>query len=449
MAELYRTLLHNRHVKLGATVVEFGGWEMPVQYPAGIVQEHLATRRRSGLFDVSHMGRFRVAGGDALLFLQQVLTNHAAALNVGEAQYTMIPDAAGGALDDAYLYRFLPEEFLLVVNASNRQKDWDHLNAAARAFRSVELADLTWDMAMLSLQGPESKSVLAGILESGRLPEPLRNRLSVAAFNGARLLIGRTGYTGEPLGFELFVEAATAPALWDHLIAAGVQPVGLGARDTLRLEAALPLYGHELGRDPDGREIPIFACDLARFAVSFSPLKGDYVGRNALERQFGAWRRFADRDFSRLADLPRVIKPIALIDKGIARAGARVLRGGKPAGFVTSGTMVPYWVSAGSGIDSVQTDEKGMRAIALALLDSDLHDGDEIAIDIRGKSVRAVMVPYHLRNEAPPGPGRFSGTSSAWANARASRRGSRFTRCAPWWTRPCATMSGGRRSAST
>ena len=402
MAELYRTMLHNRHVKLGATVVEFGGWEMPVQYPGGIVQEHLATRRRSGLFDVSHMGRFRVAGGDALLFLQQVLTNHAAALNVGEAQYTMIPDAAGGAMDDAYLYRFLPEEFLLVVNASNRQKDWDHLNAAARGFRSVEMADLTWDMAMLSLQGPESKSVLAGILESGRLPEPLRNRLSVAAFNGARLLIGRTGYTGESLGFELFVEAATAPALWDRLIAAGVQPVGLGARDTLRLEAALPLYGHELGHDPEGREIPIFACDLARFAVSFSPLKGDYIGRNALERQFGAWRRFADRDFSRMADLPRVIKPIALIDKGIARAGARVLRGGKPAGFVTSGTMVPYWVSAGSGIDSVQTDEKGMRAIALALLDSDLHDGDEIAIDIRGKSARAVIVPYHLRNEAPP-----------------------------------------------
>jgi aminomethyltransferase len=402
MAELYRTLLHNRHVKLGATVVEFGGWEMPVQYPGGIVQEHLTTRRRSGLFDVSHMGRFRVAGGDALLFLQQVLTNHAAALSVGEAQYTMIPNAAGGAMDDAYLYRFLPEEFLLVVNASNRQKDWDHLNAAARGFRSVELADLTWDMAMLSLQGPESKSVLAGILEAGRLPEPLRNRLGVAAFNGARLLIGRTGYTGEPLGFELFVEAATAPALWDRLIAAGVQPIGLGARDTLRLEAALPLYGHELGHDPEGREIPIFACDLARFAVSFSPLKGDYIGRNALERQFGAWRRFADRDFTRMADLPRVIKPIALIDKGIARAGARVLCGGKPAGFVTSGTMVPYWVSAGSGIDSVQTDEKGMRAIALALLDSDLHDGDEIAIDIRGKSVRAVIVPYHLRNEAPP-----------------------------------------------
>ena len=448
MAELYRTSLHGRHVKLGATVVEFGGWEMPVQYPAGIVQEHLATRRRSGLFDVSHMGRFRVAGGDALPFLQQVLTNNAAALNVGEAQYTMIPNAAGGAMDDAYLYRFFPNEFLLVVNAANRQKDWEHVSAAARGFRSLELADLTWELSMLSLQGPQARAILTAILGSGRLPEPLRNRLSMAEFNGARLLIGRTGYTGEPLGFELFIDAAPAAALWDRLIAEGVQPVGLGARDTLRLEAALPLYGHELGLDPEGREIPIFACGLARIAVSFSPLKSDFVGRGALTRQFEAWRRFAAGDFSRMADLPRVNKPIALIDKGIARAGARVLRGGKPVGFVSSGTMVPYWVSAGSGIDSVQTDDKGMRAIGLALLDSDLSEGAEIEIDIRGKLARAVIVPYHLRNGPRRGPGRFSGTNSAWANGRALRRGSRFTRCAPWWTRPCATMPGARPSAS-
>jgi aminomethyltransferase len=402
MAELLRTLLHGRHAKLGATLVEFGGWEMPVQYPAGIVQEHLATRRRSGLFDVSHMGRFTVRGADALAFLQHVLTNNAAALNVGEAQYTMIPDEAGGAMDDAYLYRFFPVEFLLVVNASNRQKDWEHLNSVARGFRSVELSDRTRELAMLSLQGPDARDTLAAILESGCLPEPLRNRLSIAAFKGAPLLLARTGYTGEPIGFELFSDAETAPALWDRLLAEGVQPVGLGARDTLRLEAALPLYGHELGRDPEGRDIPIFACGLARFAASFSPLKGDYLGRDALARQFEAWRRFAERDFSRIAELPRLIQPIALIDKGIARAGARVLRGGKPAGFVTSGTMVPYWVSAGASIDSTQTEEKGMRAIGLALLDSDLREGDEVEVDIRGKLARAVIVPYHLRNEAPP-----------------------------------------------
>jgi aminomethyltransferase len=402
MAELLHTLFHNRHVKLGATLVEFGGWEMPVHYATGIVQEHLATRRRAGLFDVSHMGRFRVAGADALPFLQHVLSNNAAALEPGEAQYTMIPTASGGAMDDAYLYRFLPDEYLLVVNASNRPKDWEHLNQVRRGFPALELADLTADLAMLSLQGPAAKDYLLPALASGRLPEPLRNRLSVAAFNGARLLLARTGYTGEPIGIELFIDSAHAVTLWDRLIAAGVQPVGLGARDTLRLEAGLPLYGHELGLDPEGREIPVFACSLARFAVSFSPLKGDYVGRPALTRQFEALRRMLDRDDSLIADLPRLIQPIALVDKGIARAGARVLRNSKPVGFVTSGTMVPYWVSAGASIDSIQTDEKGMRAIGMALLDSDLREGDTVDVDIRGRLCRAVVVPYHLRNEAPP-----------------------------------------------
>jgi aminomethyltransferase len=348
------------------------------------------------------MGRFRVRGADALPFLQHVLTNNAAALEPGEAQYTMIPTAGGGAMDDAYLYRFLPDEYLLVVNASNRQKDWEHLNNVRRRFAAVELADLTSGLAMLSLQGPAAKDFLPAVLDSGRLPEPLRNRLSLAAFNGAPLFLARTGYTGEPIGLELFIDSAHAGALWDRLIAAGVQPVGLGARDTLRLEAALPLYGHELGLDPEGREIPIFACSLARFAVSFSPLKGDYVGRPALSRQFETFRRFMDRDFTRICDLPHLIQPIAVIDKGIARAGARVLRGGKPAGFVTSGTMVPYWVSAGSSIDSTPSDEKAMRAIGMALLDSDLREGDAVEVDIRGRLARAVIVPYHLRNEAPP-----------------------------------------------
>jgi aminomethyltransferase len=402
MAELLRTVLHDRHARLGATLVEFGGWEMPVQYPAGIVQEHLATRRRAGLFDVSHMGRFRLRGADALPLLQRALSNNAAALEVGEAQYTMIPSADGGALDDAYLYRFVAEEYLLVVNASNRQKDWEHLHALCRSYPAVELKDLTAELAMLSLQGPAARGLLASILESGRLPEPLRNRLGNAAFAGAPLLLARTGYTGEPIGFELFIGASTAPALWDRLIAARAQPVGLGARDTLRLEAGLPLYGHELGPDPVGRDIPIFACSLARFAVSFSELKGDFIGREALGRQFAAFRRILARDFSGCADLPRLIQPIAVVDKGIARAGARVMRGGRPAGFVTSGTMVPYWLSAGEGIDSAQTEEKGMRAIGLALLDSDLREDDEVEIDIRGRMTRAVIVPYHLRNEAPP-----------------------------------------------
>jgi aminomethyltransferase len=402
MTELLRTPLHGRHRDLQATLVPFGGWEMPVQYPAGIVQEHLATRRQAGLFDVSHMGRFRVGGPEALALLQHALSANAAALEPGEAQYTVIPNAGGGALDDAYLYRFRPEEFLLVVNAANRDRDWRHLNALAARFPGAALEDLTGAVAMLSLQGPASREILAAVAGADALPEPLRNRLARGRFEGAELGVARTGYTGEPVGFELFVDAAQAIPLWDRLLGAGAQPVGLGARDTLRLEAGLPLYGHELGADPEGREIPIFACAPARAAVSFSPLKGDFIGREALARQFEALRRIRGRDFRRIRDLPRLIQPIAMIEKGIARAGAPVLREGRPVGWVTSGTMVPYWVSAGDGAATVQTEERGMRAIGLALIDSDRVEGDEVEIDIRGKRARAVIVPYHLRNEAPP-----------------------------------------------
>jgi aminomethyltransferase len=402
MTDLLRTPLCERHLELGATMVEFGGWEMPIHYPAGIVQEHLATRARAGVFDISHMGRIRVTGEGAVAFLQHVLTNNAAALEPGEAQYTMIADPAGGAIDDAYLYRFLPEEYLLVVNASNRLRVWEHLHRERERAPSVRLEDVTAEVAMVSLQGPAAKEILSAIVGAGRVPEPMRNRLSLASFDGGRVLIGRTGYTGEPLGFEIFIESARVRALWDRMISGGGQPVGLGARDTLRLEAALPLYGHELGCDPDGREIPIFACHLARFAVSFSPLKGDFIGREALTRQFDAYRHVVRRDYHLIRDLPRMVRPVAVVEKGIARTGASVYHAGRPVGVVTSGTMVPYWQHAGSGIASVPTGEKGLRAIGLALLDSDRVTGDEVEIDIRGRMTRARIVPYHLRNEAPP-----------------------------------------------
>jgi len=273
MEALPRTILYDRHVALGAKIVEFGGWEMPVQYPSGIVQEHLATRKQAGLFDVSHMGRFIIRGNNRLPFLQHVLSNNADALDVGESQYTIIPNEQGGALDDAYLYRFVEEEYLLVVNASNRVKDWDHLQVHAEKIGDVEMIDQTFETAMLSLQGPRSKDMLSTLIDSGPLPDPLRNKLSIATLAGAEVLLARTGYTGEPICFELFVENTDALKIWDLLIEKGAHAVGLGARDTLRLEAALPLYGHELGEDPQRSEIPIFAMPLSRFAVSFSPSK--------------------------------------------------------------------------------------------------------------------------------------------------------------------------------
>jgi len=402
MPSLQRTFFHEKHRELGATMVDFGGWDMPVQYKKGVIQEHLITRKHAGLFDVSHMGRFIISGEDALPFLQKVLTNNAGALETGESQYTIIPDENGFAIDDAYLYRFFEDRYLLVVNASNREKDWNHFQKEAEAFNDLQLSDQTFDMGMLSLQGPASKEILTSLIDSGKLPIPLRNNLSVVSISGARVLLARTGYTGDPLGFELFMDQKDALNIWDLLLAREAEPIGLGARDTLRLEASLPLYGHEFGDDPEHKPIPIFACPLAKFAVSFAPQKGDFIGKAALKKQFEALKRIADFDYSDTEALPRVIVPVAITGKGIARAGSEVYRDGRLVGYVTSGTMVPYWSTEGQGIASVFTEEEQKRAIALALLDADVVQGDSLEIKIRKKISSGIVVPYHMRAEAPP-----------------------------------------------
>lgn len=402
MTNLYKTILHDHHVGLGAQMVEFGGWIMPMQYPQGIVQEHLATRRHAGLFDVSHMGRFTLGGKDALPFLQHVLSNNAAGLEEGQSQYTLIPNESGGAIDDAYLYRFHAHEYLLVVNAGNRLKDWDHFQTCLSGFEDVTLQDKTQDISMLSLQGPESKDILQKAIDGGALPEPMRNHLSIATIQGKKVLIARTGYTGEPLCFELFIQSADTPAVWDLLMDQGAHPVGLGARDTLRLEAGLPLYGHELGMDPDGQEIPVYASPLSRFAVSLSPLKKDFIGRKALEKQFRAFKKIADQDYTRIHDLPRCIMPVALKKKGVARAGYKIFKQDRHVGYVTSGTMIPRWEIEGQGIFSKLTENHDLRGICLALVDSTLVEGDDIEIEIRGKQAPAIIVPFHMRSEAPP-----------------------------------------------
>src|SRR4030042_206567 len=339
-----KTVFHDRHVSLGANMVEFGGWHMPLHYRSGILQEHLATRKSAGLFDVSHMGRFTISGKNALPFLQYSLTNNAAALEVDESHYTIIPNETGGAIDDAYLYRFKENEYLLVVNAANSEKNKAYFKDILKRFLDVELSDQTSEIAMLSLQGPKTKEILLKAIDAGRLPEPLRNALSVATISGSSVQVGRTGYTGEPLCFELFIKRADALPAWDLLVSIGAQPIGLGARDTLRLEAALPLYGHEFGLDPEGREIPVFSCPLSRFAVSFSPLKGEFIGRTPPLRQFETLKRITFQDFSDIKGLPRRIMAVAAIEKGVPRQGYRVFCRGAHVGYVTSGTMTPYWM---------------------------------------------------------------------------------------------------------
>lgn len=402
MNNLHRTPLFDRHIELGAQMVEFGGWEMPIKYKKGIINEHLTTRRKAGLFDVSHMGRFIISGRNALPFLQKILTNNAAALEAGNAQYTIIPNENGGAVDDSYLYCFEEGQYLLVVNASNKLKDWDHFKEILKNFNDVKIEDKTREIAMISLQGPESKNLLQNIIEKGVLPEPLRNKLSIVTISGTEVKVARTGYTGEPVCFELFVSSEKAVNLWKCLESEGAEPVGLGARDTLRLEAGLPLYGHELGLSPEGIEIPVFAIALGRYAVSFSPLKGDFIGRKALERQFVSFQKIIKRDYSDMEGLPRRVKMIALKGKGIAREGSTIYQGEKLVGHMTSGTMVPYWKEEEESIATEYSNDVMKRSIGLALIDSDIRKGDELEVEIRGKRVKALVVPYHLQSEAAP-----------------------------------------------
>jgi aminomethyltransferase len=404
MSRPQRTLFYETHRALGAKMAEFGGWDMPIQYASGTVKEHLATRRGAGLFDVSHMGRFTVRGTDALAFLQHVLTNDAEALEAGAigAQYTVIPNESGGAVDDAYLCRFDEAEYLLIVNAGNRLKDWEHLQARAGGFGGVELVDRTEEVVMLALQGPTSQTLLEKVIASGRLPDPPRNSVSIVKIDGARVEIGRTGYTGEPVCFELYTDRSNGLSLWNLLLEQGATPVGLGARDTLRLEAGLPLYGHEFGVDPDGKEMPLLAFPLTRFALSFSPEKGAFVGKAALEKHLAALEKILSRHFPAVADLPRIIRPVALTGRGIARNGARVFQGGKQVGTVTSGTMVPYWIFEGEGASSRPTGEHKMRPICLAYLDSHIARDDRVEIEIRGKTVDGLVVGRHLRVDTPP-----------------------------------------------
>ncbi len=216
------------------------------------------------------------------------------------------------------------------------------------------------------------------------------------------MLLARTGYTGEPIGFEIFTENNNASAIWDLLIEKGAAPIGLGARDTLRLESCLPLYGHELGIDHDGEEIPLFASKLSKFAVSFSGLKGDFIGKQALLKQQTAFKRILDHDYSDISGLPKMVMPLAITGKGIGREGHKVFCNEKHVGYITSGTSVPYRLSSGRGLDGEFETRVKRRPIALALINSGIRTGDVLEIEIRNKRCEAIVVPYHMSSMAPP-----------------------------------------------
>ncbi len=364
-----RTPLYDAHRAAGARFTEFGGWEMPVQY-TGILAEHALVRRSAGLFDVSHMGEIEVRGPGALALCQRVGTNDAAKLAVGRAQYTPWCDPQGGTIDDTILYRTGEDRYLFCVNASNTETCVAWIREQSAHVPGVEVIDASDSYALLALQGPRAVEVAAraGAPDLARLE---RFACATTTVAGVRVLAARTGYTGED-GFELFTPPADAVTLWQALLGVArddleVGPVGLGARDTLRLEAGLPLYGHELARDISPLEAGL------GWAVKLD--KGEFIGRDALLAQ-------------KRNGLARRLIGLKLTGPGIARAGYPVLAAGAPVGKVTSGTKSPTL-----GI-----------AIALALVASESLDAP-LAVEIRGRAVPAerVALPFYRRAAAPAG----------------------------------------------
>jgi aminomethyltransferase len=357
-----RTPLFDKHVALGARMTEFGGWDMPVWY-SGIQEEHSAVRTGAGLSDVSHMGEFVVHGPGALDFLRRVLSNDPALLAVNQAQYTLLPNERGGTVDDLLCYKLDERVYLLVVNASNIEKDFNWLESLREP--SAELDDRSPDKALLALQGPEAVAILAPLTDvPARAMEYYHfDRGDVA---GIPSLVSRTGYTGED-GFEIMVDAEDAPDLWDRLIEAGSEkglvPCGLGARDTLRLEAAFPLYGHELDDETSGIEAGLAFC-----------IKLDKPG------MVGAARLRRDKE-----DGPaKKLVGLTVTERGIPRQGHPIVHDGSPVGVVTSGTMSP-------------TLEE---PIALGYVPPELAPvGSELAIRIRERDVAARVVkrPFYRR----------------------------------------------------
>ncbi len=382
-------------------MVDFGGWEMPIQYPRGIVTEHLNTRKSCGIFDVSHMGRLLVEGPDRIAFLQKVLTSNVASLKMNRAQYCIIPNETGGAIDDAYLYMFEEDRLLLVVNASNTDKDLAYFDTVIGNYNCT-ITNMTARTASIAVQGPKSTEMLRILSGQEFITDDARNSLNILQMEGHTVWVSKTGYTGEPLGYELFVTAEDAEWLWNRLIELGGMPTGLGARDTLRLEACLPLYGHEMGVDPDKREIPIFAVPLSRFAVSFAEEKGDFVGKETLLKQSEAVKRISNKDYSDMDILPMRVTAIALKDRGVMRAGMPIYHNREMVGWLTSGTMVPYYNFEGEGEGAVQLETTGKRAIGMAYINSDIPVGEIVEVDIRGRYLEAVTVPCHMRNNKPP-----------------------------------------------
>ena len=352
-----QTPLHQAHIDANAKMVDFGGWHMPVQY-VGIAQEHKAVREQVGLFDVSHMGEFWVEGEDAEKYLNYLLTNNVTRITDGQAMYTVMCQEDGGIIDDLIVYRLNPQRFLMVVNAANIEKDFAWAQKHAESF-AVDLRNASDEFCQIALQGPQAEAVLRKIVpESAAAIKPFR--FVESDLLGTTAIIARTGYTGED-GYEIYAPAQKGMEIWQALLeagkAAGIQPCGLGARDTLRLEAALALYGNDISTETNPIE--------ANLGWVVKLKKGDFVGREALQaiKDAGPARRLHG------------LKPL---DRVIPRQHYDVFSesGEQKIGTVTSGTLSPTLGCP----------------IAMAYIQSGAQTGDTVSIAVRGKQYRAEVV---------------------------------------------------------
>lgn len=363
MSDIRQTPLHDWHVRRGGRMVDFAGWRMPVQY-SGVMAEHAAVRERAGLFDVSHMGEIRLHGSDALANVQRLTVNDASVIEDGQAQYTAMVNEAGGIIDDLLVYRIAADEYLLVVNAGTTDKDHEWIVSHAEG--DVTVVNESADWAQIAIQGPAAQTVLGQLVEED-LSAIGYYRFVISEYGGRPAIISRTGYTGED-GFEIYLAPALAADFADAILEAGdsdgVIPTGLGARDTLRLEAGMMLYGNDM----DEGRTPI----EAKLGWIVKPDKGDFIGRDVLVRQ-------------REEGTVEKIVAFKAVGRGIPRHGYALLDGdGNRVGEVTSGTFGP---TLKEGI--------GMGYVTSALATPD----NQIFIEMRGKSIeaRTVKSPFYRR----------------------------------------------------
>ena len=357
-----KTPLYDEHVKCGGKMVEFGGYILPVQYQTGVIKEHMAVRTACGLFDVSHMGEVLVKGPDAVANLNHLLTNDYTVMKDGKARYSPMCYEDGGTVDDLIVYKVHDNDYFVVVNAANKDKDFAWMTE--HKFGDVTMEDVSAQYGQIALQGPKAEEILKQLAKEEDIPTGYYSAVFDGKVGDIPCIISRTGYTGEA-GFEFYMAAADAPAMWNLLLENGKEegliPCGLGARDTLRLEASMPLYGHEMNDEISPRTAGL------GFAVKMD--KPDFIGKAALE-----------------ADKPLKNRRVGLkvTGRGILREHLDVYRDGKLVGHTTSGTFLPYMGAS----------------YAMAIVESGAREiGAPCQVDVRGRMVDCEMVglPFYKR----------------------------------------------------